>query len=95
MRRDARIDSNQPSIVETLRGVGASVHCTHMVGDGFGDIVVGFLRVNYLAEIKDGTLPPSKRKLTPDEKKFHGEWQGTIHILESDEDALRMIGLIK
>ena len=92
MRRNAKVDSNQPAIVEALRGVGASVAHTHMIGRGFPDIVVGFRGVNYLMEIKDGSLAPSRRKLTEDEQDWHNVWRGDVVIVESVEDAYRAIG---
>ena len=94
MRRNAKIDSNQPAIVEALRGVGASVAHTHMIGQGFPDIVVGFRGVNYLMEIKDGSLAPSRRQLTEDEKDWHNAWHGAVVIVESVEDAYKAIGAV-
>lgn len=91
MRRAARVDANQAEIVAALRSAGASVYPTHALGKGFPDIVVGFRGVNYLMEIKDGSKPPSKRQLTPDEAEFHAAWAGTVHIVESVDDALDVI----
>lgn len=93
MRQDARVDANQNEIVEGLRGVGATVAITSMVGNGFGDIVVGHRGRNFLFEIKDGSKPPSKRKLTPDEQEFHDTWRGTILIINSLDEALEILGV--
>jgi hypothetical protein len=82
VRRAARCDDNQPEIVAEFRGLGASVAHTHMVGDGFADVVVGFRGINVLVEIKDSKKPPSARKLTPAEAKFHDEWRGAIVIID-------------
>lgn len=92
MRQAARIDANQPEIVQALRDVGASVAVMSMVGNGFPDIVVGYRGQNYLIEIKDGAKTPSQRKLTPDEQKFHDLWRGTAHIANSIDEALEIIG---
>jgi hypothetical protein len=35
---------------------------------------------NYLIEIKDGSKPPSKRKLTSDEQEWHDTWRGTVYV---------------
>lgn len=35
-----------------------------------------------MIEIKDGSKPPSKRKLTPDEARFRGSWTGGYRIVE-------------
>lgn len=93
MRRAAKVDTNQPAIVQALREVGATVEPTHMLGRGFPDIVVGFRGVNYLIEIKDGEKSPSKRRLTSDEKEWHLAWNGTVDIVESVEDAYEVLGL--
>ena len=78
-----KTDSNQKAIVSDLRRFGASVAITSMVGKGFPDIVVGFRGKNYLFEIKDENKPPSARKLTPDEAKFHLMWCGDIYIIKN------------
>jgi hypothetical protein len=58
-----------------------------MVGHGFVDIVVGYAGANALVEIKDPEQPPSKRRLTEDEQKWHEEWKGTAKIIETFEDV--------
>ena len=95
MRRAARIDDNQNEIVKALRNVGASVAITSQMGKGFPDIVVGYRGLNFLFEIKDGNKVPSKRKLTDDEVQFFGNWHGQVDIVESIDDALKIIGAIK
>lgn len=95
MRRTAaRIDSNQPEIVQALRRVGASVAPTHMVGQGYPDLTVGFRGENFLLEVKDGAKAKSKRQLTDDEREWHLTWQGDVRIVESVQDALKAIGAI-
>lgn len=89
-----RVDANQPAIVQALREVGASVQHLHAVGRGCPDILIGFRGVSYVAEIKDGSKPPSKRRLTPDEEEWHQKWRGQVAIIETIEDALRLIRVI-
>jgi hypothetical protein len=48
---------------------------------------------NYLIELKDPAQPPSKRRLTPDEKKFHAQWSGQIGVAETFEDCLIILGI--
>lgn len=92
--RVKRIDSNQPVLVAQMRKIpGVTVKHTHMVGDGFTDVVIGFRRKNYLLEIKDPSKPPSARRLTEDEKKFHEEWTGQIDVVETIDDVLRILEL--
>lgn len=83
MRRAARVDRNQPEIVKAFRDAGATVQPLHTIGKGCPDIVVGYRGRNYLVEIKDGTLPPSKRALTADELTWHVLWQGHVCIVDS------------
>ena len=92
-RRAAAVDANQPEIVKALRDVGASVQHLHTVGKGCPDIAVGFRGKNYLLEIKDGSKPPSGRKLTTDEAEWHLKWGGAVSIVNTTNEALLAIGL--
>lgn len=89
--RVRKADKNQPDLVKQIRKLGISVAHTHTVGDGFVDAVLGYKGVNYLVEIKDPSQPPSKRKLTPDEIKFHESWRGQVAIIETIDDVLKLI----
>lgn len=93
MRRAARIDENQPAIVEALREVGASVLHLHSIGEGCPDLLVGFRGVNHLVEVKDSRKPPSARRLTPDEQRFADLWRGQVAVAESVSEALAVLGL--
>jgi hypothetical protein len=87
-RRAFRVDANQPELVKKLRELGASVHCTHMVGDGFPDLVVGWEGANILLEVKDSEKCASARKLTPDEERFRKAWKGDVHTVTCFMDCL-------
>lgn len=91
MRKYARKDSNHKEIIAVFREIGATVFDTASLGSGFPDCVVGFRGKNILVEIKDGTLPPSKRKLTEDEKNFHEGWKGKVVIVNDIKDAIELI----
>ena len=88
MKYAARIDANQPQIVAALRKLGATVLHLHTIGKGAPDILIGYRGKNALAELKDGTKPPSARQLTDDEKRFHAEWRGQVAIIESVDEAI-------
>jgi hypothetical protein len=90
-RRAAKVDANQPEIVDALRRAGASVRHTHMIGAGFPDIAVGYRSQTVLVEIKDGSKPPSARKLTADEARFFEEWRGAAAVVETVDDALALL----
>jgi len=95
MRRAANLDGNHVAIVDALRAVGATVTSTASLGGGFVDLVVGYRGANYLLEVKDGSLPPSRRKLTPREQAFHDGWRGQTAVVETVEQAVKAIGAIK
>lgn len=90
MRRAAKADANQPIIVAALRRCGFVVAHCHTVGGGFPDLVIARRGWTGLVEVKDGSKPPSARKLTPDEAEFHAKWPGEIYILETVEDVLKL-----
>lgn len=93
MRRAAKIDANQPEIVAAFRAVGASVQPLHSVGQGCTDLLVGFRGQNYAVEVKDGSLPPSARKLTPAQVEWHGAWRGQVAVVNSVDEAMSLIGV--
>lgn len=94
MSRYARkIDGNQPSVVKELRAAGYSVEITSALGNGFVDLVVGrqceqCRGLNLLVELKDPAQPPSKRKLTDDETKFHAGWLGPKMVATTAEEII-------
>ena len=99
MRRAARIDANQPEIVDALRKAGCRVQPLHMVGKGCPDIVAWTPNKGRLVfmEIKDGAKPPSARKLTADEENWHGVWSdlkdaGALYVVASVNEALEAVG---
>lgn len=95
MRVRARKDSNHVEVVKAFRDLGASVLDTAQLGNGAGDIIVGLHNHNVLVEIKDGSKPPSARKLTTDEVKFHDKWNGWIEIVCSLDDVVSLVNRIK
>lgn len=91
-RQAARVDANQAEIVAALRKAGAKVEHMHAMGGGFPDLLVMWRGVLTLLEVKDGNKPPSARKLTPDQVKWHAEWKECVFVVESVEQALEAIG---
>ena len=91
--RAARADANQPEIIEGLRAVGATVKTLHRVGMGCPDLLVGYGGNNYLIEVKDGSKPPSSRKLTPPQVEFFDGWRGQAGVATCLDEALEIIGV--
>ena len=83
---------NQALIVQALRDVGASVQSLAAVGKGCPDLLVGYGGENFLIEIKNPNVPIKDRDLTPDQEKWHANWVGIINIIETPEQALKLIG---
>ena len=88
MRLRAKVDANQKEIVKALRAGGCSVQILAQVGHGVPDLLIGFRGVTDLAEVKDGDLPPSARKLTQDEQSWISAWRGRrVLLLKSLDDV--------
>lgn len=92
MRRYARTDANHAEIMRALLRVGCRVVDLSDVGGGTPDLLVRDLAGNVrLLEVKDGSKPPSARKLTPAQVAFHAEWPVTV--VESVDAALQAVGV--
>lgn len=88
MRRAARRDDNEQEIVKALRRAGAYVAYI----DTPADLIVGYRGRTIIMEVKDGRKPPSARKLTDNEQKFHDEWTGgELHIVTCIEEAIDIL----
>jgi hypothetical protein len=85
------VDENQKSIVDFLRGLGASVLILSEVGKGCPDILCGIFGQNFLIEIKNGMLAPSAQKLTKHEQHFFDTWKGQVCVINSECDAINFI----
>ncbi len=90
--RVRKCDNNQSELVKQMRKIpGLTVAHTHTLGKGMVDVIAGFRGVNFLFEVKNPSLSPSARKLTPDELRFHSEWKGQIAIVETLEDVMKIL----
>jgi Holliday junction resolvase len=87
----AKIDANQTRVVNALRGAGASVQSLAATGKGCPDLLVGYGGINYLMEVKDGNKVPSAQKLTIDQEHWHSVWKGAVHIVKSENEALKIL----
>jgi ribosomal protein S2 len=88
MRRAAKIDANQPLIVEALRKAGATVQSLAAVGQGVPDLLVGYRNKTALVEVKDGSKCPSARQ--------HQNWTGgTLAVVPDVDAALRVLKLME
>lgn len=92
-RQAAKIDANQPQIVEQLRKLGYSVET------GKDDILVGYQGKTFWFELKDPEKALSKKtgeildsQIKPSQKKLNTEWKGHYRIVHSIEQILDEIG---
>ena len=91
MRRAARVDDNHRSIAVALKAIGCSVLSLAPLGKGAPDLLVGYWGRNTILEVKDGSKPPSKRRLTPDEEAFAEAWRGQYAVVETVEQAIEAV----
>jgi hypothetical protein len=92
VRRAAAVDRNQPEIVKALRQAGVSVQPLHTVGQGCPDLLCAWRNRVVLLEVKDGLKPPSDRRLTPAQVKWHAGWGADVFVVETIEQALAAVG---
>ena len=90
-----RKDDNHNEIAQVFTDLGCLVFDTSMVPK-FVDIVVqrrkpcnGHIET-LLVEVKDGSKPPSQRRLTKDQVPLHAVWN--IHIVECVQDVYELLG---
>lgn len=90
-----RTDGNHAAILAAMRRVGAWVVDTSRVGNGFPDAMVWHRGSVHMIEIKDGSLPPSRRHLTLAEQLFHeaSAFHGVpVHIITTETEVLALLG---
>jgi hypothetical protein len=88
-RRAAKVDANQPQIVEAFRRMGCSVLIISQLKKCC-DLIVSRGKTAAI-EVKDGSLPKSKRQLTEGEMDFMHSWKGLYFIVESLDDVVRVV----
>ena len=90
MRRAARRDAGEQDIIKAMRACGAFVKVIN--DEGTFDLLCWYNGHTLLLEIKDGNKPPSARRLTDAEQKFHDEWPGNnLRIINSVQEALDLL----
>lgn len=95
MRRAAKVDQNHADIVKALRTRGATVQSLAAIGKGCPDLLVGYKKVTILIEVKDGSKPPSQRKLTPDQLDWMTNWAGMpVVVANGIDDVIKLLEAI-
>jgi hypothetical protein len=91
MTRSKR-DANETQILATLRDLGVWYRQMSRE-DGF-DFLLGWRGQVWIVEIKNGALPPSARKLTPNEQRTAAELQAVgieYHVCNSLDEVLALL----
>ena len=94
MRRAAKRDANEGDIVAALRTVG----CYVIQQDEPCDLWVGYRGRWYSIEVKDGSKPPSARKLTDqqlDHQKKSAMCGAPFDVAENVQQALMIVGAVR
>ena len=82
-RYAASTDLNQKEIVSALRKVGCQVE---IIGKPV-DLLVGYRVHNFLLEIKR----PGQKPRTKAQKDFLKDWKGQVRVVETPEEAIRVV----
>ena len=89
-----RADSNAAELDAVARGVGAVVEVLpREVGC---DRIIAFRGTLYLVEYKDGSKPPSRRRLTANEARLAERLERvgcTVDVVTCTTDLLKVLGL--
>ena len=87
IRTRSKTDANHKEISIAFERLGWSVLDIHQIPNS-ADILIGKWMHCIVIEIKDGSKPPSNRKLTPGEIKFKDRWRGDYRIVTCLQDVL-------
>lgn len=87
LRYALRKDANQGEIVQALEAIGCDVLVVHEPTD----LIVGRNGLTMLLEVKDGKKRASARKLTPNQRKFHGSWRGHKATVTCQDEAIAAV----
>jgi hypothetical protein len=86
MRRAARTDATQASIIEALKRAGVSVE---VIGKPV-DLLICCRGETALMECKTPASEGGRDRLTKDQVDFIARWPGTVFIVRSPEEAVRV-----
>lgn len=92
LRRAAKRDANHGVIVDRFRALGCSVFETDRVGEGFPDLVVGTLGLNFLVECKNPETRYGRAGLNGNQTAFNSAWRGDkVWLVCSEDEATAVV----
>ncbi len=91
-----RKDDNQKAIEQFVRDIGGHfIDCTGDTRLGFDGLIL-YRGRTYITEVKDGSKPPSRRRLTDNEERRKACVEATgnaYYVVETVNDVMAMLGL--
>jgi len=100
MRRSAKVDENQASIIGAMRSIGAVVILTHQLKNAF-DCIVFYRGKTFIVEIKNPAALPKEydrkrliKALSNGEKKCMEKIEGVgcqYRIITTTEEAIKLL----
>ena len=100
MRRSAKVDENQASIIGAMRSIGAFVLLTHQIKNAF-DCIAFYRGKTFVIEIKNPERLPKQydrkrliKELSTGEKKCMEKIEGVgcqYHIITTTDDAIKLL----
>lgn len=88
-----KVDANHRDVMRAMERAGFTVIDFSAVGRGVPDLYAAKAGRALWVEVKDGALPPSHRKLTPEQLKFRERMARCgihVHVVTSVEEAVRL-----
>lgn len=90
-RHGAKVDRNQKAIVDGLRDYGCSVEEIKGRKKGTPDLLVGFMGMNLLIEVKPDVPDKRERNLKPDQVEWHFRWKGQVEVAHDLREAIVIV----
>lgn len=86
--RNPRVDSNQKEVVQALKAIGCGVYTYGPI-----DLLVAYRGLWWMLEVKDGSQPESKKRLTKAEIQYILDCKNRapIYVVESAAQAVELI----
>lgn len=91
MRWAAKLDANHNEVREHLEKNGYTCFSTAQLGHDFPDLIVARDKFTGLVEVKDGSKPPSRRKVSHGQESFRKTWPGIVITALSGPHALMQL----
>ena len=90
MRVRARTDANHVAIGRLLRQLFPAVEDCRQHGGGMSDYLVLTRAGLRLVEVKDGSKPPSERRLTPPQEAWKAKFGSYYVVVTCEGDVLEL-----